>query len=138
MNILKTLLLNVCDSVTTSESIKDGDKETIRDKTVRVLFERVNEYVDWACEEGLYLPPDFATDPTAWATTLRDIQRAFTLLNDELNQEGELWEAKNKWKEFGEKNVEEMEYLNKEVEKGLTLFGKYLFYLTSDTIKDRE
>lgn len=113
-------------------------EKTIRDITIKTLCKRINRYVDWSCEHGLYLPPGFESDPTGWANTLRDIQRAFNLLNDELNEEGELWELKNKWKEFGEEDVEGLGYLNKEVERGLTLFGKYLFYLTDDTIKDRE
>ena len=111
--------------------------DTIRDVTVRALTDAINEYADWSCEQGLYLPPDFATDPTGWAETLRSIQRAFNLLSDELDQTGALWEAKNKWQHYGEKDTEKIEELNKEIIKGLTLFGKYLFYLT-DIIIDKK
>lgn len=109
---------------------------TIRELTVRRVFKSLNEYADWACESGLYLPPDYAKDPTGWNEVLRKMQRAFRLLSEELDGEGQLWEAKNKWKQFGEQDKEEVQALEKEIQEGLTLFGKYLFYLT-DLIVDR-
>jgi hypothetical protein len=110
--------------------------ETVRDRTVRTLALPIDKYVDWACEQGLYLPPGFETDPTGWNEVLRSIQRAFSLLYKEQQEYGELWTAKMKWKEFGEQDTEEINALNKEVATGLANFGKHLFYLT-DVIVDR-
>jgi hypothetical protein len=78
----------------------------------------------------MYLPPDYAKDPSGWSEALHAMKRAFCLLYEELNKEGELWEAKNKWNEFGEQDTEKIEELNGVIKYGLTLFGKYLFYLT--------
>ena len=107
----------------------DGE-ETIRDIAVLTLYEVISDYSDWQEQHGLYLPPDFATDPTGWAIALQKMKRAFRLLYEEIMSEGELWEAKNKWKDYGEEDVEEIKELNEEIQEGLTLFGKYLFYLT--------
>lgn len=126
--------MSILDVVFGSKKV-ENKKETIRDLTIRTLTKRVNEYTEWNAQHGLYLPPDFTTDPSGWINTLRDIQRAFNLLNDELDEEGELWEAKTKWAKYGEKDAEAIEDLNKEVRRGLSLFGKYLFDLADDTIK---
>jgi len=40
----------------------------------------VIDYVDWYCEDGLYLPTEYSKDPAGWSQILRDIQAAFALL----------------------------------------------------------
>ena len=113
----------------------DEDKPiTIREMTIRAIYEPLDEYVDWACEQGMSLPPDYAKDPTAWNEILRHMQRAFRLLNEELEGEGDLWKAKNEWKEFGEQDADKIKEIEKDIQGGLTLFGKYLFYLTEEIV----
>lgn len=107
---------------------------TIRDIAVEALFEAIDDYADWYSEEGLLLPPDYATAPTDWNIALQKMQRAFRLLYEEARKEGDFWEAKHAWDDFKEQDKEKIEQLNKEIEEGLALFGKCLFYLT-DTKK---
>ena len=95
---------------------------TIRDATVDSLYHLIDDYSDWYDQEGLYLPPDFATRPSDWCEVLHQIRRAFKLLHDEVAREGELWEARE--------NPEKTKELEEEIKKGFELFGKYLFYLT--------
>lgn len=102
---------------------------TIRDVAVSSLTDIINNYTDWYVENGLYLPPDYATDPSSWNEVLRKIQRAFNLLNDEAHQKGELFEAKEEWKKYGEQDTAKIDDLNKEIKQGLEFFGKYLFDL---------
>lgn len=110
---------------------KKGDKvDTIRDVAVRALYHIVEDYSDWYEEHGLYLPPDYAADPTRWTEDLHRIKRAFKLLYDELDGEGELYAAKTKWSKYGEVDAEEIKHLEKEINEGLEIFGKQLFYLT--------
>jgi hypothetical protein len=104
--------------------------KVIRDVAVKSLYKIIADYSDWYEYKGLHLPPDYATDPSLWTLNLQKIKRAFELLHDEMNGEGELWEAKNKWKNFGEQDTEKIEELNKEIIEGFTEFGKQLFYLT--------
>lgn len=111
-------------------------KETIRGTAVRELYPLISKYADWNAEHGMYLPPDFASDPTGWANALRDMQRAFRILKEELEGEGELWEAKNRWKKYGQEDSQEICEIEAQIERGLTLFGKYLYFLTNE-IYDR-
>lgn len=108
--------------------------ETMRDKTVKTIFSMIEKYSKWYDEHGLYLPPDYASDPSAWSEALHKMSRAFKLLIQEMNGEGELWEAKNKWKKYGEEDTEKIKELEAEIKEGLSLFGSQLFYLT-DTEK---
>lgn len=109
-----------------------GKSPYIRDLTIRAIYEPLTDFVDWSCEQGLYLPPDYEKDPSGWAETLRHMQRAFRMLYEELDGRGELWEAKNKWKDFGEQDTQKVAELEKDIQEGLSLFGKYLFYLIEE------
>ncbi len=73
------------------------------------IYPRLNDYIDWYCEKGLYLPEEFATDPASWTTILRDIQEAFRLLHSGEYRLGEVYQEK--------------------VDIGLALFGKYFRHL---------
>jgi len=108
---------------------KNKGDSLIRDVAVESLYHMIEDYSTWYADKGLYLPPKYATDPTEWTVVLQKIKRAFKLLYEEMNEEGELWEAKNKWKDYGEKDVEEIKVLEMEIIEGLTLFGEQLFYL---------
>lgn len=108
----------------------------VRDIAVMSVFEPLDEYIDWACEQGIYLPPGYETDPTGWNEALRKMQRAFRMLHEEQMEEGELYKAKNEWKQFAEQDVDSIKALEKEIQEGLALFGKYLYFLT-DAIVDR-
>ena len=115
---------------------KKKEKEiTIRDKAVKALCIAVGEYSQWYDEHGLYLPPDYATNPSEWNEVMHKIKRAFRLLYDEMNKEGDLWEVKNKWEKYGQKDVEEIEALEKEIRDGFILFGSQLLYM-NDIKKD--
>ena len=108
----------------------DPELETVRDIAVARIFDAVNDYSTWYSEKGLFLFPDYAFDPSTWTNVLFKMQRAFRLLHDELYEEGELWDAKHKWDNFGEKDSKKIEELEKEIQEGLALFGKYLFWIT--------
>lgn len=112
-----------------------GKKQTIRDAAIAYLAPLVDEYADWNAEKGLYLPPDFEKDPSGWAQALREMQYALNTLRAEQKGEGDLYDAKSRWR--GEGDKEQIEDINNRVINGLALFGKYLFYLT-DKIADRQ
>lgn len=105
-------------------------KPTIKSTAVKYLHQMVEDYSEWYDDHGLYLPPDYASDPTGWTEALHVVKRAFKLLNDEMNGEGELWEAKHAWEQFGEKDSEKIIELEKEIKAGLTIFGAQLLYLS--------
>lgn len=115
----------------------ENKNQTIRDKVVKTMWRKIENYSDWYEEQGLYLPPDYAADPSGWTEALHKVKRAFLLLKDEMNGEGELWKAKNQWKQFGEQDVEKIQELEKEIKEGLTIFGSQLLFLT-DTIKKED
>lgn len=102
---------------------------TVREEAVKKLYSIVSDYSDWYAQFGIYLPPDYATKPTDWTIALQKMKRAFELLHDEENEEGDLWEAKNGWKKYGEVDVDRVCEVEKEIMEGFTLFGAYLFYL---------
>jgi hypothetical protein len=103
-------------------------KKTIRDLSVEKLYKPVYEYCSWYVEQGIYLPPDYAKDPSGWSEVLNQIKYAFRLLYEYSERSGELWEAR--------KDKEATAKLEKEIQSGFSLFGKYLFFLT-DEIKKR-
>ena len=107
--------------------------KTIRDTTIEQLYHTVDEYCTWYVEQGIYLPHDYARDPSGWSEVLNQIRRAFGLLFEDLHGEGEYWEAKGRGGE-GEVDTERVQKLEKEIQEGCALFGKYLFYLTDEII----
>jgi len=113
--------------------IFNNHQKTIRDVAVRELCDLVSDYSDWYENHGLVLPRDFANDPTGWTVALQKMKRAFCLLRQDMDREGELYEAKKKWEKFGEKDGAKIEELNTEIREGLSLFGKYLLDLTDDS-----
>lgn len=118
----------------------DNAPVSMRDITVSLLAEFLEDYAKWYSAHGIHLPPSFETDPTAWTEALRKMARAFNLLNDEQNKEGELWKAKYEWEEYGEKDVAKIEELEKEIKEGLLLFGQNLYFMTDPkkgTVKGR-
>lgn len=104
------------------------EDRTIREVAIAELYHVVDDYCTWYVEQGLYLPPDYATDPSGWNEVINQIKRAFTLMHDYSAETGELWKAKG--------NEEMTAKLEKEVQEGFTLFGKYLFFL-NDVVNDR-
>ena len=106
------------------------DLVSIRDIAIENLYLAIEDYSDWYQEHGLYLPPDYYTDPSEWNEILHKIKRSFRLLYEEIHGYGELWEAKNKWDKFGQQDTEKIKDLNQEIKEGLDLFGSQLFYLT--------
>jgi hypothetical protein len=108
---------------------KESKDKIIRDEAVRVLYPLIKEYSKWYDEHGIYLPPEYKNDPTAWTEALHKMEKSFRMLYENLNEEGELWSAENRWKEFGEKDAEAVKEIEKEIAKGLTLFGSQLVYM---------
>lgn len=100
-------------------------QENIRDKAVKCLLDIVHKYDNWYAEKGLYLPPDYASDPSGWTEALHKIHRAFKLMDDKNNEKGEIW---------NEPDLGKREALEEEVRGGFFLFGKYLYWL-NDEIK---
>lgn len=89
----------------------------------------IDSYVDWYAQRGIFLPPDYATDPTGWTEVLRKIQRAFILADTEDDDDGEIHQAKVKWSTFGQEDPEAIKELYNEIQLGFELFGKYLMHL---------
>jgi len=112
------------------------EKQSIRDNAVLSVAKQLDAYKDEYHNRGLYLPPDFARDPSGWQTVLEKMNRAFVLLELEKRGEGEYWEAKNKWKKWGINEVDEDDIaeIEEAIQEGLTLFGKYLFWLTDTSL----
>lgn len=104
--------------------------ETIRDKTVKSLFSMIEKYSKWYEDQGLLLPPDYATDPSGWTEELHKINKAFKLLIEDINGKGAYYDAKHKWDSVGERDIEKIEEIEKEIKEGLSVFGKQLLYLT--------
>lgn len=96
-------------------------QKTIRDITVESLYKAIVEYDKWYSNCGLYLPPDYASDPSGWTEELHKIARAFKLMDDKNHETGEIW---------NEPDLKKREELENEVRSGFFLFGKYLFWLT--------
>ena len=107
-------------------------KPNIKDLAIKSLYSAIKDYSVWYANHGLYLPPDYATDPGKWTMDLQGIERAFRLLKEESEGRGELYEAKNKWKQFGETDTEKINDLEKEIKKSLKVFGEELLYLTDE------
>jgi predicted FMN-binding regulatory protein PaiB len=102
-----------------------GEKvRTIRDIVVGSVYEALEDYSEWYEQQGLHLPPNFATDPTAYTEALHKMVRAFELLYEEIQGEGELLQAR-----CGE-DAQKVEQLEKEVQEGLLLFGQNFGYMT--------
>lgn len=109
---------------------KEPKPVSIRDITVTILDEFISDYSDWYEARGLHLPEPFGADAAAYTEGLHKMKRAFNLLYDEMEETGELWDAKHKWEQFGEEDVQKIEELENEVKEGLALFGQALYYMT--------
>ena len=112
---------------------RENKIKTLRDLVVWNLSGDVKDYAEWYADHGIYLPEEFSHDPSQWTEVLRKISRAFELRFDEIKGEGELFEARNRWAEFGEVDAEKLKELEQEVQEGFELFGKYLNVLTDTT-----
>lgn len=99
--------------------------KSIRDIAVNSLYKEIEEYDKWYPEKGMYLPPDYATDPSGWNEVLHQMSRAFKILDDKDNNRGKIWDDSDKIK---------IAKLEEEIKSGLFLFGKYLYWL-DDIIK---
>jgi hypothetical protein len=106
------------------------DPRKIRDIGITALYEAIEDYSEWYDEHGIHLPPTYADNPTAYTEDLHKMSRAFRLLYEEIQGEGELWEAKHGWEKYGEKDVQKIEELEKDIQEGLLLFGQNFFYMT--------
>lgn len=114
-------------------SIKDKLRD-IRGFTVSKIGPLVDAYTEWYAENGLALPPEYATDPSAWTEVLRKMQRAFMLLQTQNTPGSELYEAAHKWDAFNERDADEISLLEQEIKDGLAAFGKYLFWMQDSKI----
>lgn len=94
--------------------------DDLRTTIIDRLTNDIDDYVEWYSEQGVYLPDEFAQDPSAWTEVLRKIQRAFRLASTELGSEGEIMKARI----LG--NHEQVKKLTEEMQEGFELFGKYL------------
>lgn len=113
----------------------EKETKTIRDATIENLYYLVDEYCSWYVEQGLYLPPGYETNPTGWNEVLNSIKRAFRLLFEDMNGEGQYYEAKKLAGSDG-KDSADLEKIEKDIQEGLAYFGKHLFHLT-DRVVDR-
>ena len=108
---------------------RKSEDKIIRDEAVKVLYPLIKAYSEWYNEHGIYLPPDYKNDPSAWTEALHKMERAFRILHENLNEEGELWSAENRWKEFGERDADAVREIERDIAKGLALFGANLVYM---------
>lgn len=126
-------------NITALRTAFKGDKlepvnVSLRDITASLLNEFVEDYSDWYERRGIHIPDSYNGDATAYTEDLHKMKRAFRLLAEELEGEGELWDAKHAWEAYGEKDVMKIEELEAEIREGMLLFGKNLYYMT-DTKK---
>ncbi len=99
--------------------LKKNKNQSVRDYFASTLMtEKVADYSEWYDQNGLYLPPDYATRPTDWLEDMHKIVRALEKL-DEYGEDAEYALTEDE---------------QKEIVEGLTILGKQLFYMT-DTIK---
>lgn len=98
-------------------NVRGDDLRTI---IIDKITDDIIEYTDWYAENGVYLPDEFAQDPSAWTEVLRKIQRAFRLAVMEFGSDGEIMKAQI----LG--NQEEVKKLIGGMQEGFELFGKYL------------
>lgn len=94
--------------------------ENIRTRVVTLLYPIIDEYVDWYCEHGIYLPKSYELDPTGWTEVLRQIQRAFFLIYTSDQEDGEMTVA------IKQNDEAYIKKLNEEINSGFFLFGKHL------------
>lgn len=93
------------------------EKKSVRDYFASTLMtEVVAEYSEWYDQNGLYLPPDYATRPSDWNEDLHKIVKALDLLDDET--------------EGNELSVNSKDAII----EGLSILGKQLYYMT-DVVK---
>lgn len=110
----------------------DGDDvKNIRKYSIKVLLPIVDYYADWYAERGITLPAGFEQDPTGWTEVLRKIQRAFVLVSDEESLGGEICKA------LGSGRLNDVEKLEKEIQEGFELFGKYLNLLVDNKYSEK-
>lgn len=105
------------------------DISDIRRYTIETISPVIDSYTDWYAEHGMTLPEEFSQNPTLWTNHLRTIQRAFNLANDELNDEGEIYDA------FMRNRDDLVAKLDAEKQEGFELFGKYLTVLIDPRYK---
>lgn len=99
------------------------DTAEMTESWVSPLAPRIDEYVDWYAENGLYLPKEYAQRPSDWTEVLRKIQRAFNLMaQTKRTARQELDNAITK-KKAGDES--EFNTLVRDVDEGLALFGKH-------------
>lgn len=105
--------------------------KTIREiVAVKSIAKALKDYSKWYDEEGLYLPPNFARDPSGWSEALHRMSRAFTLLSEEIEEHGELWMAKNSDPVDNDRLIT----LEDEIKEGLKLFGENIYYMNDPKI----
>lgn len=105
------------------------DVKNIRKYVVSALAPIVDYYADWYAERGVTLPAEFEQDPTSWTEVLRKIQRAFVLSNND-SLSGEMNKA------IGAGKLNDVEKLEKEIQEGFELFGKYLNLLVDKNYRE--
>lgn len=103
------------------------------------VYPRLKEFYRWQSEHGRSVPIDFEKDPASWLEVLRKMVRAFELMMiDDYELGAEKWEETfgvPKMVDFGTKEEYErawqgylsgQEKINKEIQEGIELFGKYM------------
>lgn len=98
---------------------KSTKKERLNVYIIKTLQPLIKEYARVEAESGIFLPPDFKTDPARWLETLRAMEYSFDELNKEFS--GEKISCIN--------DEIKLEERAKKIQKGLELFGKYLMDL---------
>lgn len=85
------------------------------------LKEHISNYVIHQEEQGMYLPKEFETNPAAWLIVLGKIRFAFDQTYLKMNNlENPV--TKNK-------NATQLSDIDKQIQEGFELFGKYLLDL---------
>jgi len=92
------------------ENLFRKETRTVRDVAISSLCEVIKDYSEWYDEKGLYLPPNFATDPAGWCEALHKMKEAFMLLRNA-------------------EDMDDIEGYEKDIVEGLTLFGENLMYM---------
>ena len=95
-------------------------KYNVTDLIFKTIYEPLMDFIEHYETRGMSLPPEFASDPGAWLTILKEIEYAFDSVYEDKFEGG----FDTSWMTPTQK-VEH----DTRVGKGLEYFGKYLLFL---------
>lgn len=102
----------------------DEDCLSLNSFIINKIRDPLNKFVKHEAEEGIVLPKEFETDPSAWLVVISKIKFSID----------HTWREENELDYLPTQNmgVDEKEQFYKQVDEGFELFGRYLRNLWSE------